>query len=366
VQRCKIIDNKQYLQLKNNIYSEKIIAWYRANKRDLPWRDISDPYRIWISEIILQQTRVNQGLEYYLRFVARFPTVSELARADEDEVLKHWQGLGYYSRARNLHKAAKRIMSDFNGIFPKTHDEILSLSGVGEYTAAAVASFAYNLPFAVVDGNVYRVLSRLFSIETPIDTGKAKREFTALAQEILPENEAGLHNQAMMEFGALHCVPQSPDCANCPLQSQCCAFEQNLVSQIPKKSQKTKVTNRYFNYLFITFEGNTFLQKRTGNDIWKNLYEFPLIETEKLLKNVELFKNETFQTLFSDIKSVEIKNISKPIKHVLSHRNIFAQFISIEISNENDFLKQYIKTSIGEMDKYAVSRLIEMFLVGKL
>ena len=352
--------------MKNNIYSEKIIAWYLANKRDLPWRDIADPYRIWISEIILQQTRVNQGLEYYLRLVERFPTVSELACADEDEVLKYWQGLGYYSRARNLHKAAKRIMSDFNGIFPKTHKEILSLSGVGEYTAAAVASFAYNLPFAVVDGNVYRVLSRLFAVETPIDTGKAKREFALLAQNLLPKTKAGLHNQAMMEFGALHCVPQSPDCVNCPLQAQCRAFEQNLVAQLPRKSQKIKVTNRYFNYLFITFDGNTFLQKRTGNDIWKNLYEFPLIECEKLLSNDELFENEMFQKIFSDVECVEIKKISKTIKHVLSHRNVFAQFITIEISNENDFLKRFIKTPVGEIDKYAVSRLIELFLEASL
>ena len=346
----------------NNIYSEKIIAWYRSNKRDLPWRDISDAYRIWISEIILQQTRVNQGLEYYLRFVARFPTVSELARTDEDEVLKYWQGLGYYSRARNLHKAARKIMTDFNGVFPETYEKILSLSGVGEYTAAAVASFAYSLPFAVVDGNVYRVLSRLFAIETPIDTGKAKREFALLAQDLLSKTAPGLHNQAMMEFGALHCVPFFPDCANCPLQAQCRAFEQNLVSQLPRKSQKTKVTNRYFNYLFITFDGNTFLQKRTGNDIWKNLYEFLLIECDKLLNSDELIENEEFQKIFSDVKRVEIKNISKTIKHVLSHRNIFAQFVSIEISNENDFLKQYIKTPVGEMDKYAVSRLIEIFL----
>jgi len=349
-------------KLKNNIYSEKIIAWYLTNKRDLPWREISDAYRIWISEIILQQTRVNQGLEYYLRFVARFPTVSELARADEDEVLKYWQGLGYYSRTRNLHKAAQKIITDFNGIFPKTYKEILSLSGVGEYTAAAVASFAYNLPFAAVDGNVYRVLSRLFAIETPIDTGKAKREFALLAQDLLPETAPGLHNQAMMEFGALHCVPFFPDCANCPLQAQCRAFEQNLVSQLPRKSQKIKVTNRYFNYLFITLDGKTFLKKRTGNDIWKNLYEFPLIETEKLLNSDELFENEEFQKIFSDVKRVEIKNISKPIKHVLSHRNIFAQFISIEISNENDFLKQYVKTPVGEIDRFAVSRLIEIFL----
>jgi len=345
-----------------NIYSQKIISWYAENKRDLPWRDISDPYRIWISEIILQQTRVNQGLNYYLRFVERFPNVHELAVADEDEVLKYWQGLGYYSRARNLHKAAKKIKTEHAGEFPKTHKEMLNLSGIGEYTAAAIASFAYNQPYAVVDGNVFRVLSRLFAIETPIDSGNGKREFSQLAQELLSKTEPALHNQAMMEFGALHCVPQSPDCANCPLQAQCRAFELGLVSQFPRKSQKTKLTNRYFNYLFVHSGGNTFLQKRTGNDIWKNLYEFLLIESDRLLTENELIENADFQKLFSNIEQVEIKNFSKPKKHVLSHRNIFAQFISINISNENDFLQQFAKTPINEVEKFAVSRLTEMFL----
>jgi A/G-specific adenine glycosylase len=349
----------------NNIYSQKITAWYAANKRDLPWRDISDPYRIWISEIILQQTRVNQGLEYYLRFVERFPSLNELACANEDEVLKYWQGLGYYSRARNLHKTAKKIKTEHAGEFPKTHKEILNLSGIGEYTAAAIVSFAYNQPFATVDGNVFRVLSRLFAIETPIDTGNGKREFTLLAQELLSKTEPAMHNQAMMEFGALHCVPQSPDCANCPLQAQCRAFELDLVSQLPRKSQKTKITNRYFNYLFVKLGENTFLQKRTGNDIWKNLYEFLLIESDKLLNKSELIENENFQKLVSTIERVEIKSVSKPIKHVLSHRNIFAQFITVNISNENDFLKQFIKTPINEVDKFAVSRLTEMFLEEK-
>lgn len=346
----------------NNIYSEKIINWYLENKRDLPWRDISDAYRIWISEIILQQTRVNQGLDYYLRFVERFPTVEQLAEAEEDEVLKYWQGLGYYSRARNLHKAAKKIMTEHAGVFPREYEDILNLNGVGEYTAAAIASFAYNLAYATVDGNVYRVLSRLFAIETPIDTGKGKKEFTRLAQELLPESKPGIHNQAMMEFGALHCVPVSPDCSHCVLQSLCKAYETNSISQYPKKAQKTKVTNRYFNYLFIKYDGKTYLQKRENNDVWKNLYEFPLIESDELFDHDKLITNESFIKLFSNIANIEIQSISKPIKHVLSHRNIFTQFVTINISNENAVLKKFVQTPIDEIDRFAVSRLMEIFL----
>ncbi|NDV47543.1 A/G-specific adenine glycosylase [Paludibacter sp. 221] len=345
-----------------NIYSDIITSWYLQNRRDLPWRNTSNPYHIWISEVILQQTRVNQGMDYYLRFVERFPTVKVLAEADEDEVLKYWQGLGYYSRARNLYKAAKKIMSDYSGRFPDKYEDILSLNGIGEYTAAAVASFAYNQPYATVDGNVYRVLSRLFAIETPIDTGTAKKEFMQLAQELLsPENPA-LHNQAMMEFGALYCVPVSPACSNCVLKGLCKAYDMDMVSLLPKKSQKTKVTNRYFNYLYIDFEGSTYLQKRLKNDIWHNLYEFPLIESDELLPVDRLFDNECFKELFQGVENIQIKNVSKPVKHVLSHRNIYAQFISISISNESEGLKHFIKTPINSIDKYAVSRLIESFL----
>ena len=350
----------------DNVYSEKIVDWYLENKRDLPWRDISDPYRIWISEIILQQTRVNQGLNYYLRFIERFPSVGLLAGVEEDEVLKYWQGLGYYSRARNLHKAAKKIMTDFAGNFPANFADILSLSGVGEYTASAIASFAYGLPYAVVDGNVYRVLSRLFAVETPIDSGEGKKEFARLAQELLSKKQPGMHNQAMMEFGALQCIPVSPDCLNCPLNSLCVAFEKKNVALLPKKSQKTKVTNRYFNYFFIENNGKTYLQKRTGNDVWRGLYEFPLIESDRLLSGQDLFDNEQFRFLFGEIKNIEITKTSKSIKHVLSHRNIFAQFITINVPNENETLKQYVQISINEIDRYAVSRLIEIFLEDRL
>ena len=342
--------------------SNTLIKWYKQNKRELPWREISDPYKIWISEIILQQTRVNQGMSYYLRFIERFPTVKKLANANEDEVLKYWQGLGYYTRARNLHKAAKQIVSDFNGIFPTQHADILKLAGIGDYTAAAICSFAYNQPYAVVDGNVYRVLSRLFGIDTAIDTNSGKKEFALLAQDLLSQSEPGLHNQAIMDFGAMQCTPTSPDCEKCDLQSICRAFEKKMITQLPVKSQKTKVTNRHFNYLHIEFQNSTFLQKRTTKDIWQNLYEFPLIETDHLLSPEELVVNEKFKFLFNGIAEVNILKTSNPMKHVLSHRVIFAQFVSIRISDISEPLKQLNNVSTTELDDFAISRLMELFL----
>ena len=345
------------------IYISNILtSWYQSNKRDLPWRSISDPYKIWISEIILQQTRVNQGLDYYLRFVERFPGVKELAEANEDEVLKYWQGLGYYSRARNLHKAARQILTDFSGHFPEKHSEVLKLSGAGDYTAAAICSFAYNQPYAVVDGNVYRVLSRLFGIETPIDSSKGKKEFAEIAQHLLPKNESGLHNQAIMEFGALQCIPASPDCNNCPLKSVCQAFELNLVAILPVKFQKIKVSNRYFNYLFIKYNDVTFLQKRIAKDVWQNLYEFPLIESDQLVEITDLIESEKFKNLFQGISQVEIIKKSNPMKHILTHRVIFAQFVTVTISELNNKLQKLVEVPLNEIDRFAVSRLMELFL----
>ena len=346
---------------KPNIHST-LILWYLQNKRNLPWRDIDDPYRIWISEIILQQTRVIQGISYYLRFIERFPSVAQLAEAEEDEVLKYWQGLGYYSRARNIHKAARQIIKEFGGVFPNIHSDVLKLAGVGEYTAAAICSFAYSQPFAVVDGNVFRVLSRIFGIEAAIDSGKGKKEFTYLAQELLSKLEPGLHNQAIMEFGALQCVPVSPDCNNCPFQPMCKAYELNMVSQLPVKSKKTKVTQRYFNYFFIEYQGNTYIQQRTAKDIWQNLYEFPLIESDSLLEISELLLDEDFLKLFGEIEEVEIIERSNSVKHILTHRIIFAQFVTIKISRESDEIVRLIKVPIVEIEKYAVSRLMELFL----
>ncbi|MEI6554093.1 MAG: A/G-specific adenine glycosylase [Paludibacter sp.] len=344
-------------------YINKVLHnWYNTNKRELPWRNTTDPYRIWISEVILQQTRVNQGLEYYNRFVERFPSVKSLAEAEEDEVLKYWQGLGYYSRARNLHKAAKQVSEKHNNLFPSEYKQVLDLAGIGDYTAAAICSIAYNQPYAVVDGNVYRVLSRLFGISTPIDSVKGKKEFSELAQDLLSKSESALHNQAMMEFGALQCTPVSPDCADCPLQSVCHAFASNSISELPVKQLKTKTSNRYFNYLFINYNGKTFLQKRTGKDVWQNLYEFPLIESDKLLSLSELTENEEFRAIFEGISTVELIKTTNPIKHILSHRIIIAQFITVTTSQLNNKLNNFIITNLSEIDHFAVSRLMEQFL----
>jgi len=324
----------------------------------MPWREITDPYRIWISEIILQQTRVNQGMSYYLRFVERFPDVKTLAVADEDEVLRYWQGLGYYSRARNLHKTAKIIVEKHNGIFPKKHSEILQLKGIGEYTAAAISSFAYNQAFAVVDGNVFRVLSRIYAVETPIDSTIGKKEFTKLAEKILDRNEPGLHNQAIMEFGALQCVPVQPECGVCPLQKVCKAYSLNLVDKLPVKATKTKVRVRFFNYFYIECQDMIFIQKRTSKDIWQNLYELPLVESDKLLETNEIAQNE----LFANLENLEINSTTSTFKHILSHQRIFARFFTVRISEKNKFLNNLIEIRKEELDNFAVSRLTSLFL----
>ena len=340
----------------------RILAdWYAVNKRELPWRQTKDPYKIWISEIILQQTRVNQGLDYYIRFIKRFPDVKSLAESDEQEVLKYWQGLGYYSRARNLHKAAKIIQNHFNGTFPNNYKEIISLPGIGEYTAAAISSFAFNLPFAAVDGNIFRVLSRLTGDDTPIDTSSGKKLFTETAQNLLDKSEPGMHNQAIMEFGALQCTPSSPNCTSCPLQIFCVAYKQKTTALLPVKKGKTKVTTRYFNYLFIKNDKFTYLQKRTGKDIWMNLYEFPLIETDKSIDFEGLLKHESFVTLFDGVKiRIENKIIYK--KHILSHQIIYAVFYTININSENENLRRFEKIMISELEQYPTSRLTELFL----
>ena len=256
-----------------------LIRWYSENKRRLPWRETEDPYRIWISEIILQQTRVAQGLEYFNRFMERFPDVASLAQAGEDEVMKYWQGLGYYSRARNLHAAAREIMERYEGVFPSEYEKVRALKGIGEYTAAAVCSFAWRQPYAVVDGNVYRVLGRVFGIDTPIDSGPGKKEFAELATALLDRQRPDIYNQAIMDFGAIQCTPKAPDCLYCPLREHCVAFATGKVAQLPVKEGKTRVKPRYFNYLHIGCQGKTLLKRRNAKDIWQNLYEYPLIET---------------------------------------------------------------------------------------
>jgi A/G-specific adenine glycosylase len=346
--------------------SNSLITWYNYNKRDLPWRNINDPYKIWVSEIILQQTRVAQGTDYYHRFIERFTNIESLAKAHEDDVLKYWQGLGYYSRARNMHTAALQIMQYFGGKFPTDFKNVLSLKGIGNYTASAICSFAYNQPFAVVDGNVYRVLARLFNIDTAIDSNNGQKVFAQLAQELLDPQKAADHNQAIMEFGSLQCVPASPDCRNCVLNDICLAYRNNTVGQLPRKTQKVKIKKRYFNYLHIQFEGKSYLKKRTDNDIWRNLYEFPLIETDKLLSIDELLKEPILLELFKNINSVSIDRVSSPIKHILTHRQIFAQFFSITIQNKNKEIEQFVEIDENSRDKYAVSRLMELFFENSI
>ncbi len=356
--------SEEYIRL----VSSQLIDWYVANKRDLPWRNTTDPYKIWISEIILQQTRVDQGLSYYLRFVERFPDVFVLAEADEDEVLKYWQGLGYYSRARNLHASAKIIVEKYGGKFPEKYEDVLQLKGVGEYTAAAIVSFAWNQPYPTVDGNVFRFLSRLHALEEPIDTGAGKKLFTEIAGILIDKRRPGLFNQAVMEFGALLCVPVSPDCSNCPFVSICIGYATQTVNVLPVKQGKTKVEDRYLYYFHIKQGENTYLTKRKGKGVWHNLYEFPMIESETPLEFTELQLNPQFQAIFRNAEKLKFRLVLGNKKHVLSHRRLFASFY--EVIADDDFLSQsvsdssesLIKISEETIDVYPIHRLMEIYL----
>ena len=346
-----------------NILHDTLINWYAENRRDLPWRHNPTPYQVWLSEVILQQTRVNQGLEYYLRFIERWPNVESLAQASEEEVLKMWQGLGYYSRARNLHHCAKQVVEEYCGQFPADFDKLRKLKGIGDYTAAAIASIAFNLPHAVVDGNVYRVLSRLYDIDTPINNNEGQNLFARIADELLNREQPGLHNQAMMEFGALHCTPQNPNCLHCPLQAQCLAFANMTVMQRPVKLQKTKVTIRYFNYLVIRVKDKIYLHKRDDKDIWKNLYDFPCIETKEMVSADDILQSESFLQLIEN-KTFEVKNVSHLHKHQLTHRTIMAQFIEIKLDEELLHIqtKGLILTPESDLGNYPIPRLIDLYL----
>ena len=343
-----------------DFFSKKLIKWYIANQRKLPWRGIKDPYKIWLSEIILQQTQVNQGLSYYNKFVKYYPNVKLLANARVDEVMKHWQGLGYYSRARNLHETSKIISKKYKGVFPKTYDEIRELKGIGDYTAAAIASLAYGLPRAVVDGNVYRVLSRVFGVKLPIDSGEGKKYFQNLANELLAKKDAAIYNQAIMEFGALYCRPVNPDCANCIFNDKCVALQKQTVNVLPFKSKKTKVKDRYFNYIFFQHKSATYISKRSKKDIWQGLYEFYLIETDKKQKPDALLKSKAFKAIVN-VKNITVKYVSKEYKHILSHQNLHTIFYTIQLKHPlaTKLLK---KVNISSIRKYAFPRLIEKFL----
>ncbi|AZJ33096.1 A/G-specific DNA-adenine glycosylase [Tenacibaculum mesophilum] len=335
----------------------KLICWYGENKRSLPWRETKNPYFIWLSEIMLQQTRVEQGLPYYLKFTKAFPTVFDLAKADESEVLKLWQGLGYYSRARNLHFTAKFVANELKGMFPSSYKELIKLKGVGDYTASAIASICFKEPVAVVDGNVYRVLSRYFGISTPINSTKGIKEFKELAQTLIDTSQPDVYNQAIMDFGAMHCKPQNPLCNKCPLANGCVALAKNQIKELPVKEKKTKIKKRYFNYLVpITEENKTVLEERKGKGIWQGLYQFPLVETQKKTSEEELVKNKQFTMLFPEETTISLFN-TEDIIHKLSHQHLITKFWIVKTRKVNEQMMDW-----AVVKKYPVPVLIDKFL----
>ncbi|MBQ7893411.1 MAG: A/G-specific adenine glycosylase [Alistipes sp.] len=344
-----------------NSVADILLDWYAREGRDLPWRRTRDPYRIWLSEVILQQTRVAQGTEYYLRFTERFPDVASLAAAPEDEVLKLWQGLGYYSRARNLHAAARQVVERFGGRFPVALEEVRSLRGVGDYTAAAICSAAYDAPCAVVDGNVYRVLARLFDLDAPIDSTAGKRAFAELAQSQLDTAHPGRYNQAIMDFGALRCIPSSPRCEACPLAGRCLALAAGTVAARPVKQGKTRVRDRWFNYLHVSSGDRTLLRRREGRDIWQGLYEFPLIETEGPAELPELVRLPQFRELLGDAPWHLVRSIPLP-KHQLSHQTLHAVVHRIETLSLTPAAAA-MAVPTAALGDYAVPRLIDRYLI---
>lgn len=338
-------------------FSDKIRHWYASHQRDLPWRTTKDPYKIWLSEIMLQQTRVAQGLPYYHKFLRHFPTVQELSEASEKKVLKLWQGLGYYSRARNLHATAKKISGEHGGVFPDTYEALRNLRGVGDYTASAIASICFNRPEPVVDGNVYRVLSRYFGVDTPINSSAGVAYFKKLAREVMDTDHPGEYNQAIMEFGATQCVPASPDCGSCPLNESCVALAQQRVSQLPVKKKKPPVKRRYFNYLIpIDAHGKTQLQQRNAGGIWQQLYEFPLLESEGTLNRKDVL--ERLPVEYRNFKQFNLE-LADPgeIVHKLSHQHLHTRFwvLALEGSLQDGIC-------LSELETYPVPVLIADFI----
>lgn len=338
--------------------STKLISWYKKNQRDLPWRKTRDPYNIWLSEIMLQQTQVAQGLSYYLKFTETFPTIKDLAKAPEDKVMRLWQGLGYYSRARNLHTTAKVVATKYKGVFPNTYDEIKALKGIGDYTAAAIASIAYDLPYAVVDGNVYRVLSRLFNLATPINSTQGKKEFQLLADELLNHKQAALHNSALMEFGALVCRPQNPQCEACALQAHCLGFKNNTVSSLPVKEKKIKIKDRHFHYFIFNYRDYVYVSKRVEKDIWQNLYEFFLIETPKQESAENILKSKALKSMVGEVKLLKVTPLKK---HILSHQHLHSTFYELKMEKAINHRK-LMKVKRNELHKIALPQLIIKYL----
>ena len=322
-------------------FAETLIAWYEEHKRDLPWRGETDPYKIWVSEIILQQTRVQQGWDYYLRFIENFPNVKALANAEEDRVLKVWQGLGYYSRARNMHAAAHEIMTEHKGKFPQTYDQILSLKGIGKYTAAAIASIAFQLPYPAVDGNVIRIVSRIFGICDDVTQPAVVKRITEICNEQIDHDRPGVFNQAAMDFGAMQCVPRNPNCKECPFQSSCYALNNNLTDILPIKKKKAELKHRYFHYDVYLFDNKTIIEKRTANDIWRNMYQFPLIESDS-----EKCSDQSDYT----------------VREVLSHQIIHAAFYVKNVKKQPKLSDNQMVVDFENIEDYPMPKIMTMFL----
>ncbi|MAW21237.1 MAG: A/G-specific adenine glycosylase [Flavobacteriales bacterium] len=339
-------------------FSKTLLEWYALHKRELPWRNTSDPYYIWLSEIILQQTRVQQGLSYYLKFIHSFPTIFDLANAEEDTILKLWQGLGYYSRARNLHHSAKDIVSNRNGKFPDNYDDILSLKGVGPYTAAAIASFAFELPYSVLDGNVIRVLSRFFGVEVPFDIPSGKKQFQELAQELIDKENASEYNQAIMEFGAIQCTPKRVKCTNCPLSDECVAFNNNEVERLPVRSKRIILKKRFIHYLIIDQDSKVLFGKRKEG-IWNGLYEFPFLEFPHNIDSSSVLHSDKWIDFFNGL-DYEVEFISEEFIHKLSHQHIYVRFWLVKMRGLT--LANYQLVNKSELNNYPVSALIDKFL----
>lgn len=335
-------------------FAAAVEEWYASHGRDLPWRGTDDPYRIWVSEIILQQTRVAQGYDYFMRFMERFPTVGDLAAASEDEVLRAWQGLGYYTRARNLHAAARTVVE--RGGFPRDYAGVRSLRGVGDYTAAAICSIAYGLPHAVVDGNVYRVLSRFFGLDDPIDTPAGRRRFAALADSLLDRRQPGLYNQALMDFGALQCLPRSPQCDACPLHAGCVAVRDGRVDKLPVKARSTRLSERFFAYVYVRIGSDILLHRRPPGDIWAGLYEPPLFEFDHRPEEEEVLSSPGLVP-FMPGRGVW-RCVARGVRHVLTHRVLTADFYSLSLPSLDSLPAGFIRVPEENRDTYAVPRLV--------
>lgn len=338
-------------------FAGELISWYRKNKRNLPWRATKDPYKVWLSEIILQQTRVDQGMAYYHTFTEKYPDVHSLAGASEDQVLKTWEGLGYYSRARNLHFTARKISQELGGKFPSTHAGLLELKGVGDYTASAISSICFGEVQPVVDGNVYRFLSRYFGIKTPIDSTEGKKQFRAVAEELITTKNPGEFNQAMMEFGARQCKPVSPNCGACVFRLSCVALKKKLVAQLPVKEKKTKVTERAMTYLVIRNGNHTFIRQRTGKDIWQGLFEFPLVDFDSAQSDKQLRSTSRWKKVIGNY-TLKITATTPLITHILSHQKLSVRFVVAELQGKAN-LNGYKRVAISTLDKHAFPVVIK-------